>query len=405
MTKKESRKKGKKNDKNDKNDKKVAKSKKDTKKFEEPNTGTKKEVEEVHVQEMITYLPIEDIHVEKDANPRQVFDEENLRTLAQTQNNVGILNPLIVYKRDGKYYLVSGERRLRASKLAGLAKVPVRIKEYSEGQAVYVRFVENAHQQPLNPLERAKSIAAMIGQTIEEPVKKKDGTIVYEKQIINAKKAAEIAHLSQSSISQYLALLELPAQIKEAIHTGEIKFAHARGICEAKSREEQLAIFESMRKNNLNRAIDVKGAVEKLQAKKRLQTPPPPPPPPPVEETVHTSEIVEAPVETSFSDSDADMQFESAPVSESKESGQPSQKRRGRPLNVKENAPDLRQGVEIAIDTLRCAEIAVRDEPELKEGLAQAYGRFERARTDDRKTFLRGVIAGLEWVVSFRDGF
>jgi len=299
----------------------------------------------------IIQVPVDDIVLEKGANPRQTFDRERLTNLAQSMKHVGLMNPLTVRLKDGKYYLVAGERRYKAAKIAGFKTVPVQIKTYTDGQATYARFTENAQQEKLNPIEFAQSLQGMIGQTIERPATEGKPA---KPEVVNAKIAAEIANISQAAVSQYLALLALPKPIQEDLRGGKVTFAQARVICGAKEHDEQMKLYSKIKSGETKRASDVKDAAEKQRAKKATKS---------------------------------------------------DGKRRGRPPQTDSDKPSIRQGLEEALERLRQVKLEVRANKEVREGLATAYERFDRSKSDDKKLFYRGVIAALEWNAGLRESF
>lgn len=319
----------------------------------EPDKKTEKKPEKQATKgdKDVIQMPIDDINLEKGANPRQTFDRERLTNLAQSMKHVGMMNPLTVRLKDGKYYLVAGERRYKAAKIAGFKTVSVVIKPYTDGQATYARFTENAQQERLNPIEFAQSLQGMIGQTIERPASEGKPA---KPETVNAKIAAEIANISQAAVSQYLALLALPKPIQEDLRGGKVTFAQARIICGAKEHDEQMKLYSKIKSGETKRASDVKDAAEKQRAKKATKG---------------------------------------------------DGKRRGRPPQSDAEKPSIRQGLDEALERLRQVKIDVRPNKELREGLATAYERFDRSKSDDKKLFYRGVIAAMEWNAGLRENF
>ena len=94
--------------------------------------------------------------------PRKVFDEDALLELADSIKQFGILQPILVQKKENYYEIIAGERRWRAAKLAGLKKVPVIIKEFSEQEAVEISLIENIQRENLNPIEEAIAYKRLI---------------------------------------------------------------------------------------------------------------------------------------------------------------------------------------------------------------------------------------------------
>jgi ParB family chromosome partitioning protein len=146
--------------------------------------------------------------------PRQVFDEANLNSLAESIKRKGVLQPILVMKlNDGSYQLIAGERRLRASKIAGLNEIPAIITELSREDQLEVAILENIQRENLNPLEEAEGYKRLMdefGHTQEQ--------------------LSEILGKSRSHISNILRLLSLPEKVKEMIKAGKLTSGHARAL-------------------------------------------------------------------------------------------------------------------------------------------------------------------------------
>ena len=172
--------------------------------------------------------------VEPDRNqPRKVFDEEALKTLSESIAAHGVLQPLVVRSAArpeddertrtllaGKYRIISGERRWRASKLAGLTEVPVVVKELSDTEAGAVMLVENLQREDLNPVEVARGLRRLIeefGLTHEE--------------------TARIVGVSRPNLTNSLRLLTLPENVLDFLESGDITPGHARTLLPLGSEE------------------------------------------------------------------------------------------------------------------------------------------------------------------------
>lgn len=292
-------------------------------------------------------LPIETIIIEKGSNPRLVFDTAQLEAMASSLKHVGLMNPLTVRKKKDTYYLVAGERRLRAAKLAGFKEVPVKVEAYTDGQATYARFSENAYQVRLNPIEMALSIQSMIGQTVERPTSPGKEA---QPEVVNAKIAAEIANISQAKVSQYLALLTLPKAIQDDIRAEKVTFTQARTLCDAKDPALQLKIYQKIKAGDVKRASDVKEVLEKMREKSEKE----------------------------------------------------DKKKGGRSKEKTEGSSTAGGN---AIERLQNAKLSVRQVKEVRDGLLQAYEVSERAKKQDRKIYYKGIIAAMEWMTGLRDTF
>lgn len=157
------------------------------------------------------------------------MDEEALAELADSIRRHGILQPLIVTRSGPGYTLVAGERRWRAAKLAGLATVPVLVKDTSPQQLLEVALVENIQRQDLGPLEEAaayKQLIEELGLTQEE--------------------AAQRVGKSRSTVANSLRLLNLLPEAKDALGQGLITEGHARTLLSLATPEEQRALLRAM---------------------------------------------------------------------------------------------------------------------------------------------------------------
>lgn len=146
--------------------------------------------------------------------PRKEFDEKALSELAESIAKHGVIQPLLVRPlSDGSYQLVAGERRWRASRLAGLTEVPVVIKELSDSEAMEIALVENLQREDLNPIEEAQGLKLLIdtyGLTQEE--------------------CASRVGKSRPAIANTLRLLALPKAVLELIKSGKLSSGHARAL-------------------------------------------------------------------------------------------------------------------------------------------------------------------------------
>lgn len=143
--------------------------------------------------------------------PRKHFNTETLQELAQSIRAQGVFQPLIVRKAVRGYDLLAGERRLRASKLAGLKTVPVIIKDYTEEQMMEIALLENLQREDLSAIEEAKAYKQLM-----------------EKLKLKQEELAARVGKSRSHISNTLRLLQLPENIQHAIETGKITMGHAK---------------------------------------------------------------------------------------------------------------------------------------------------------------------------------
>ena len=158
-------------------------------------------------------LPINEIIPNKE-QPRKTFDEAALNELADSISQHGVLQPLLVRPLpEGSYQLVAGERRWRASRIAGLTEVPVIIKELSDTEAMQLAIIENLQREDLNPIEEAEGLQALI-----------------DKCGFNQEEAAACVGKSRPAITNALRLLKLPPEVRDMTREGTISAGHARAL-------------------------------------------------------------------------------------------------------------------------------------------------------------------------------
>lgn len=165
---------------------------------------------------------ISQIEPNKD-QPRKEFDQDALDDLADSIRTYGLLQPLVVRPLEKGYQLVAGERRWRASRIAGLTEVPVIIKELTDAETAEIAMVENLQREDLNPIEEAAGYKALMddfGFTQDEV-------------------AAKVGR-SRSAVANAVRLLGLPDSILEMIKQGKISQGHGRALLAFKNQEEQL---------------------------------------------------------------------------------------------------------------------------------------------------------------------
>lgn len=183
----------------------------------------------------ISMIPIESIEANP-FNPRTNFEKDALKELSNSIAEHGIIQPLTVRKlgRD-RYQLISGERRFRASQLAGLTEIPAYVRIANDQTMLEMALVENIQREDLNPIEVALSYQRLI-----------DECSLTQEQL--SQKIAK----SRSSITNHLRLLKLPADIQVGVRAKQISMGHARALVSAGTEEEQVALFEKVVSENLS---------------------------------------------------------------------------------------------------------------------------------------------------------
>lgn len=179
--------------------------------------------------------------------PRQEFDEMELRELAGSIHEVGLIQPIVVRRIGTGYQLVAGERRLRACKLLGLAEIPALLMELDDEQVAALSLIENLQRRDLNYFEEALAYARLIG----------DFGLTQE----------EVAHKvgkSQSAVANKLRLLKLGPNIRSLISTDAIGERHARALLKLDSEDEQMTVLRMIYENELN-VRETEEAVERIR--------------------------------------------------------------------------------------------------------------------------------------------
>jgi len=189
-------------------------------------------------KESIFFIEIEKIKTNP-LQPRKEFDQKSLNNLAESIQNYGILQPLIVSRQeeDGRteYRLIVGERRLISAKIAGLREVPVIIRKLDKKEELEISIVENVQRMDLNPIEKAEAF---------QRLHKEFGLL--QKDIAN------ICGMSREAVANSTRLLELSDETKQAIKEKKISEGHAKAILGLKDLEKQKAVLARVLKNDLN---------------------------------------------------------------------------------------------------------------------------------------------------------
>ncbi len=181
--------------------------------------------------------------------PRRTFAEDALTTLAESIRQYGIVQPLVVRKKEDGYELIAGERRLRAAKLAGLHTVPVIVKEYTQNLASEIALVENLQREDLDAIEEAIAYKRLMNEfsLTQEEVAHKVGR-------------------SRSHVGNTMRLLQLAPAIQDDIIAGELSPGQARPLIAISDPERQVELAAYIKEEELS-VRDVETLVRKMQAK------------------------------------------------------------------------------------------------------------------------------------------
>ena len=211
--------------------------------------GLEKEEEEKARQDYF-YCEIDLIRPNR-FQPRSAFDEEDLQELADSIKTQGVLQPLLVRKDEAGYELIAGERRLRASKRAGLTQVPVVIKRVTDDKLLEMSLVENIQRENLNPIEESEAYHRLITQF----------------NLTQDQASARVGK-SRSTVANFLRLRQLPAQIKNSITDGSLSMGHARALLGADNSTQQLTAWRTVIARKLS-VRETENLVRQLKSAKK----------------------------------------------------------------------------------------------------------------------------------------
>lgn len=200
-------------------------------------------------------LKIMDIEPNRD-QPRKIFDEDALAELADSIAKHGVIQPLLVRPMpDGSYQLVAGERRWRASRMAGLTEVPVVIKELSDDEAMALALIENLQREDLNAIEEAQGIKALM-DTLS----------------LTQDEAAERVGKSRPAVANALRLLKLPDSVIALVSDGKLSPGHARALLGFKDEQDILETADLIIEKGLT-VRDVEKLVKKRNKEPKAEKP------------------------------------------------------------------------------------------------------------------------------------
>lgn len=212
------------------------------------------------VSEAEVYVNITKIEPNRE-QPRKDFDEEALKELAESIKQYGVIEPLIVQDRGDYYEIIAGERRWRASRLAGLKQVPVIIKDYTEQEIVEISLIENIQREDLNPIEEALAYKRLIDE-------------FNLKQDEMAKRVGK----NRSTVTNSLRLLKLNENVQQMLVNKEISPGHARAILVIESKDQQYEVArkifdESLSVRDTEKLVKELNNPEKPKKVEKKQTP------------------------------------------------------------------------------------------------------------------------------------
>jgi len=187
--------------------------------------------------------------------PRRNFDEESLKELSDSIRAHGVISPITLRKNsDGTYLIIAGERRFRASKMAGLATIPAYIRTAKDEQVMEWALIENIQREDLDAIEIALAYQRLMDE--------------YQ---LTQEKMSERVGKKRTTVANYLRLLRLPAEIQIGIKEKKLEMGHARAILTSPSTEKQLALYHRILKEGLTVRKVEELAIEDKNPKKKLK--------------------------------------------------------------------------------------------------------------------------------------
>lgn len=182
----------------------------------------------------VKQLPVDEI-VPSPYQPRTLFDDDRIEELAQTIKTHGIIQPIVVRLREGKYEIIAGERRYRAVRKLGMATIPAIIREINDSQAASIALIENLQREGLTSIEEAMAYQKLI-----------------ELHQLTQESLAQRLGKSQSTIANKIRLLQLPEEVKAALMERSISERHARALLGLDTIELQLKLLNEIITKELN---------------------------------------------------------------------------------------------------------------------------------------------------------
>ena len=205
--------------------------------------------EEIGKNEIVKNLKIIDIEPNKE-QARKMFDEESLEELSESIKNYGVIQPIIVTKKENYYEIIAGERRWRASKKAGLTEIPAIRREDDERKNREISLIENIQREDLNPIEKARGIKVLM-----------------EEYDLTQQKVAEILGKSRSSIANSVRILNLDERVIDLALEGKLTEGHCKALMAIDNPEKQYNMALYM----IESGDTVREAEKKMQVRKKMK--------------------------------------------------------------------------------------------------------------------------------------
>lgn len=201
----------------------------------------------------VTELNIIDVEPNKN-QPRRVFDKEKLDELTESIEKNGVIQPINVVKNGDRYMIVTGERRWRASKQAGLKTIPAIIREYDEAKVMEIALIENLQREDLNPVEEAQGYKALV-----------------EKYSLTQDQISERVGKSRSAVANSMRLLNLPKKVLDMLEENKISSGHAKVLLSVSGKTEQTEIAQLI----FDKQMSVRETENYIKSKGKVKKTPP----------------------------------------------------------------------------------------------------------------------------------
>ncbi len=209
------------------------------------------EPEEEKVQEGEIIQNIKIIDIEPNINqPRKKFDDEALEELSESIKEYGVIQPIIVVKKDKYYEIVAGERRWRASKKAGLTEIPAIVREYDKRSHAEIALIENIQRQDLNPIEKAKGMKSLM-----------DDYQMTQQQLANK------LGISRSGLANTVRILNLDQRVIDLALEGKLTEGHCKSLLAVEDPEKQFYMAKYM----IESGDSVREAEKKMKTRKKMR--------------------------------------------------------------------------------------------------------------------------------------
>lgn len=193
----------------------------------------------------LLYAPLDELRANPH-QPRTVFDEGDLDSLAESIKTSGVLQPIVARRRDGMLEIVAGERRFRAARKAGLDRIPVIVRNVDDHAMLQMALIENLQRRDLNPLEKARAFRELM-----------------HANSWSQDEAAKAVGLGRPTVANFLRLLELPTDVQEAVANGTLTMGHARALLAVTNPAARLAMMKKIVAEDLSvRAVENLAAAE-----------------------------------------------------------------------------------------------------------------------------------------------